>query len=58
MQKIDWNTLGFRYMDTRCHVRYVWRNGAWDGGELVESPYMPCTLRPRACITARRRSKG
>lgn len=49
MQKIDWNTLGFRYMDTRCHVRYVWRNGAWDGGELVESPYMPMHI-AAACL--------
>ena len=35
MQNIDWNGLGFKYMDTRCHIRYVWRDGAWDTGELA-----------------------
>jgi len=40
MQNIDWNGLGFKYMDTRCHIRYVWRDGAWDTGELVSSPYI------------------
>jgi branched-chain amino acid aminotransferase len=40
MQKIDWNTLGFKYMDTHCHLRHVWRNGAWDKGELVREPFM------------------
>jgi len=39
-QNIDWKTLGFQYLDTRCHIRYVWRDGAWDKGELVESPYL------------------
>lgn len=49
MQKIDWNTLGFKYMDTRCHIRYVWRNGAWDQGELVDSPYMSMHI-AAACL--------
>jgi len=40
MPNIDWKTLGFKYMDTRCHIRYVWRDGAWDAGELVESPFL------------------
>ena len=40
MQNIDWSTLGFKYMDTRCHVRHVWRNGAWDQGELVSDPFL------------------
>ena len=40
MQNIDWNKLGFRYLDTRCHVRHVWRDGRWDGGELVAEPYL------------------
>ncbi len=49
MQKIDWNTLGFKYMDARCHIRYVWRDGAWNQGELVESPYMPMHI-AAACL--------
>ena len=41
MKNIDWKSLGFAYMDTNCHIRYVWRDGKWDAGELVQSPYMP-----------------
>ena len=37
---IDWSSLGFNYMDTNCHIRYVWRNGTWSSGELVEAPYL------------------
>lgn len=40
MQNIDWQSLGFNYMDTRCHIRYAWRDGAWDKGELVTDPYI------------------
>ncbi len=40
MQNIDWTTLGFKYMDTHSHVRYVWRDGAWDAGERVATPYL------------------
>lgn len=41
MKNIDWKSLGFSYMDTNCHVRYVWKDGQWDAGELVTSPTMP-----------------
>jgi branched-chain amino acid aminotransferase len=41
MKNIDWKSLGFAYMDTNCHVRYVWKDGQWDAGELVASPTMP-----------------
>ena len=40
MQNIDWTSLGFKYMDTHCHIRHVWRDGAWDAGELVTEPYL------------------
>jgi branched-chain amino acid aminotransferase len=40
MQNIDWASLGFKYMDTHCHIRYVWRDGAWSEGERVEEPYL------------------
>ena len=40
MTKIDWSTLGFQYMDTRCHLRYVWRDGAWSAGEEVREPFL------------------
>ena len=40
MQAIDWKTLGFKYMDTNSHIRYTWRKGAWDAGELVREPFL------------------
>jgi branched-chain amino acid aminotransferase len=40
MANSDWNNLGFAYMETNCHIQYVWRDGKWSGGELVESPYL------------------
>jgi len=40
MQKIDWKNLGFKYMDTRCHIRYDWRNGRWGAGERVTDPHI------------------
>jgi branched-chain amino acid aminotransferase len=39
MQNIDWKSLGFRYLQARCHIRYTFRDGAWDGGILEENPY-------------------
>jgi branched-chain amino acid aminotransferase len=49
MQNIDWKSLGFKYMDARCHIRYVWRDGVWDAGELVESPYLSMHI-AAACL--------
>jgi branched-chain amino acid aminotransferase len=40
MPNIDWSSLTFKYMDVRCHVRSVWRNGTWSALELVDEPYM------------------
>ncbi len=40
MKQIDWNSLGFAFLDTNCHLRHVWKDGAWSEGELVESPYL------------------
>ena len=37
---IDWSKLGFGYMPTACHIRYTWRDGKWDGGELVTDPHI------------------
>jgi len=28
------------YMDTACHIRYTWRDGAWDAGVLVTEPHL------------------
>ncbi len=40
MLNIDWKNLGFAYMDTACHIEYVWRDGVWDSGTLVKEPYL------------------
>jgi branched-chain amino acid aminotransferase len=37
---IDWNSLGFGFTDVNCHIRYVWKNGAWGEGELVKDPFI------------------
>ena len=37
---LDWANLGFEYSDTRCHIKYTYRNGAWDRGVIAESPYL------------------
>ncbi len=41
MANIDWKSLGFTYQETNCHIKYVWRDGKWSEGQLVESPFLP-----------------
>lgn len=31
---MDWQSLGFSYRETSCHIRYNWKHGKWDSGEL------------------------
>lgn len=38
--KLDWAELGFQMQTVHCHVKYEWKNGEWNQGELVEDPYM------------------
>ena len=40
MPNIDWKNLGFGFSDVNCHVRYTWKDGSWDAGELVKDPYI------------------
>lgn len=37
---IDWSKLGFSYVETNCHIRYTWKDGSWDKGELHTSPFI------------------
>ena len=37
---IEWSKLGFAYSDVNCHIKYVWKDGKWDAGELVKEPYL------------------
>ncbi len=39
-KETDWKSLGFSYTDTNCHVCYRWKDGRWDDGEVVTSPYV------------------
>jgi len=39
-EELDWSALGFNIRITNCHVRFVWRDGAWDEGEWVDEPYI------------------
>ena len=34
----DWQSLGFSYRDSKYHIRYTWKNGEWDSGNLVPKP--------------------
>ena len=38
--ELDWSKLGFSYLETHCHIRYMWRDGRWNEGELVNEPYL------------------
>ncbi|CAM9492599.1 unnamed protein product [Discosporangium mesarthrocarpum] len=37
---LDWANLGFEYRDVNCHVKFTFRDGKWDDGELVQDPYI------------------
>ena len=33
---IDWAKLGFGFSDVNCHIRYVWKDGAWGPAQFVK----------------------
>eukprot|EP00752_Nemacystus_decipiens_P007484 g6686.t1 len=37
---MDWDNLGFEYRDVNSHVRFTFKNGAWDEGLIVNEPYV------------------
>jgi len=37
---LDWENLGFQIQQTKGHVEFVWKDGAWSGGRLEREPYM------------------
>lgn len=41
---IDWQQLGFSYLDTHCHIRCTWQDGVWSDPVLVEDPYLKLHL--------------
>ncbi|MCK4342061.1 MAG: branched-chain amino acid aminotransferase [Phycisphaerae bacterium] len=38
---LDWENLDFGYHKTDFNIRFTWRNGAWDEGELTASEILP-----------------
>ncbi|KAA8490845.1 Branched-chain-amino-acid aminotransferase [Porphyridium purpureum] len=39
-QPIDWKSLLFSYVPTRCHVQYTYKDGAWSAASLEAEPFM------------------
>ncbi|KAI1306253.1 hypothetical protein EDD11_004839 [Mortierella claussenii] len=37
---IDWDNLGFKWVDTNGYVKYIHSNGQWDSGEFVRDSYI------------------
>lgn len=37
---LDWENLGFEYVQTRCHARMTYEDGAWSSIEFVNEPYL------------------
>lgn len=37
---IDWENLGFSYLQTACNMRSIWKDGAWSPLVRVEEPYV------------------
>ncbi|KAG0309981.1 hypothetical protein BGZ99_000742 [Dissophora globulifera] len=37
---VDWDNLGFKWVDTNGYVKYIHRDGEWDQGEFVKDPYL------------------
>lgn len=38
---LDWPNLTFGYTKTDCNIRYTWRDGKWDEGELTADETIP-----------------
>lgn len=47
-KNIDWGSLGFNYVDTDKRFVANYKNGAWDGGALVDDPMI--TMSECACV--------
>lgn len=41
---INFSELPFKYNPTDAHVRYVWKNGAWDAGQVYEKPEITLSI--------------
>lgn len=37
---LDWENLGFEYRDVNSYVKFTYRDGRWDEGQLVQDAYV------------------
>ena len=37
---IDWENLGFDYVETKSVIMYNWKDGKWDEGKEMDKPYI------------------
>lgn len=37
---LDWQNLGFQYIETACYVKSVWKDGKWSALSRVDEPYI------------------
>ena len=37
MQKIEWDKLGFEFTPTKSNLRFTYKDGKWDDGELFDT---------------------
>ncbi len=47
-KQLDWPNLGFEYMETDARFVSIYRNGTWDGGEIVTD--VNIVLNESACV--------
>jgi len=40
MTKINWDNIGFGYIQTDYYIKYQWKDGIWDKGTLEKDPYL------------------
>lgn len=44
MSKIDWSKLRFQYIPTNSYIKYHYKDGQWNDGELINSPNLTMSI--------------
>lgn len=44
MPELDWDSLGFHYMKTAGNIRYTWKDGCWNEGQIFTEDTMPLSI--------------
>ena len=37
---LEWTDLGFDFVETNSHMKYTWKEGVWNEGEVVKDPHI------------------